>query len=207
MKAVNQLLDLGRRNRIERRGRLVEQQDLGLRRQRTGDAQALHLPAGQRERRVVEAVLDLVPDCRPAQCLLDAFGQVALVADPAQAQAVGDVLEHGLRERVRLLEHHADAHPDLDRIDVGPDQVDVVRPQRDRPFVARVGLQVVHPVEAAQKRALAAARWPDQRGHLVLRDHQVDVLERLVRAVPEIELFRARLRTIRLRGPAVLEND
>src|SRR6266853_1282525 len=44
----DQLLDALRRYRIERRGGLVEQQDLRLHRDGAGDAQALLLPAGQR---------------------------------------------------------------------------------------------------------------------------------------------------------------
>ena len=36
---------------------------------------------------------------------------------PLQPQAVGDVLEDRLRKRIRLLKHHADPHPHLDRID------------------------------------------------------------------------------------------
>src|SRR3546814_9976760 len=43
---AEQRQDLPRRLRIERRGRLVAEQDGGLRRQRAGDADALLLPAG-----------------------------------------------------------------------------------------------------------------------------------------------------------------
>src|SRR3954447_12493971 len=42
---VHQLLDLGGRDRVERRGRLVEEDDLGPRGDRARDAQALLLPA------------------------------------------------------------------------------------------------------------------------------------------------------------------
>ena len=49
------------RARVERRARLVEQQHLGPRRQRAGDAEPLLLAAGEAQRRVVEVVADLVP--------------------------------------------------------------------------------------------------------------------------------------------------
>jgi hypothetical protein len=43
---LDQLLDFQRRNRVERAGRLIEQDDLGFYRDGAGNAQALLLPAG-----------------------------------------------------------------------------------------------------------------------------------------------------------------
>ncbi len=60
------LLHLGRGDRVEAGGRLVEQQDLGLQRQAAGDAQPLLLPAGEAQRRAVQPVLHLVPERRLA---------------------------------------------------------------------------------------------------------------------------------------------
>ena len=50
-KLVDQLLDLGGRDRVERRGRLVEEDDFGPHGERAGDAQPLLLPARQRQAR------------------------------------------------------------------------------------------------------------------------------------------------------------
>ena len=61
LQLVDQLLDLGGRDRIERRARLVEQDHLGPHRDGAGDAQALLLAAGQAEAVGAELVLDLVP--------------------------------------------------------------------------------------------------------------------------------------------------
>jgi hypothetical protein len=47
--------------------------------------------------------------------------------------------------------------------------------------------QVVHAVEAAQQRGLATAAGADERGDLLLRDAQADVLQRLLGAVEQIE--------------------
>src|ERR1700761_8231218 len=58
---LDQLLDLGGRDRIERRARLPGQDHLGPHRHGAGDAEALLLAAGQRQARRVELVLDLVP--------------------------------------------------------------------------------------------------------------------------------------------------
>ena len=48
--------------------------------------------------------------------------------------------------------------------------------------------QVVHPVEAADERALAAARWSDQRGDDIAVNVEVDVLHRYRRAVTHREV-------------------
>ena len=63
---IRSSIDAGR-DRVERRGRLVEQQHVGLDRDRAGDAEALLLAAGEAEGAVLEPVLDLVPERRSAQ--------------------------------------------------------------------------------------------------------------------------------------------
>src|SRR5216684_4015293 len=103
-----QFLDLGGRNRIERRTGLVEQDHLGPHRDGAGDAKPLLLAAGQAQARGVELVLDLVPQRTAAQRLFDAavhfgFGNLLVEAD-----AECDVFIDRHRERRRLLEHHAD---------------------------------------------------------------------------------------------------
>src|ERR1700712_2716419 len=69
---LDQLLDLGGRNRIERRARLVEQDHFGPHRDGARDAQPLLLPAGQAEAGSIQLVLDFVPERAAAQRLLDA---------------------------------------------------------------------------------------------------------------------------------------
>ena len=136
-----------------------------------------------------QPVLGLVPDAprlqqRFSTCSID----VCAVVDAADAQPVRDVLVDALGERVGLLEHHADPHADFDRVDARADEVQLVGVQDDLALVAVVGVQVVHAVEAAQQRALAAAAGADQRGDAVLGDGHVDVLQRLERAVVEAEV-------------------
>src|SRR5262245_52859425 len=59
---VDQFLDLGGGDRIERRTRLVEQDDLGLDRHRPRNAEALLLPPRQAQPVRPQLVLDLVPE-------------------------------------------------------------------------------------------------------------------------------------------------
>ena len=94
---------------------------------------------------------------------------------------------HG-RERVRLLEHHADAHADL----LGPRAggVDVLAVEQDLAVERGAGDELVHAVEQAQERGLAAARRSDQRGDLAGRHDQVDALEHEVIAEPGARVAR-----------------
>ena len=59
---------------------------------------------------------------------------------------------------------------------------------RISPVGALVRVEVVHAVEGAQQRRLAAARGADEGGDLLVRDVEVDVLQRLVPAVEEVQV-------------------
>src|SRR5712675_1873890 len=151
---LDQFLNLRRRNRIERRAWLVEQDHLGPHRHRAGDAKPLLLAAGERETRGVQLVLDLVPQRAATQRLFDPavhlrFGDLLIEAD-----AEGDVLIDRHRKRRRLLEHHADPGPQQIEIELGVENVGMVQHQLAGGALARV--KVVHPVENAKQGRLAA---------------------------------------------------
>ena len=154
-------------DRVERRARLVHQDDVGLGGDGAGDAEPLLLTAGEAVRRLLELVLDLVPQRGAAQRLLD---QVVHVVDlhAGDPRAVGDVVVDRLRERVRLLEDHADVGAHRDRVDAL--RVDVLAVVGHLALDPGAGDQVVHPVQAAQHGGLAAAGRADQRGDLVLAE-------------------------------------
>src|SRR6202790_2131668 len=83
---LDQFLDLGGGDRIERRAWLVEQDHLGPHRDGAGDAKPLLLAAGQAKPAGVELVLDLVPQRTAAQRLFDAavhlgFGNLLVEPD------------------------------------------------------------------------------------------------------------------------------
>src|SRR6266851_4912950 len=85
LQLVDQLLDLGGRDRIERRARLVEQDDLGLDRHGAGNAEPLLLAAREAEPIGAELVLHLVPQRGAAQGGLDAgidVGARQLLVEP-----------------------------------------------------------------------------------------------------------------------------
>ena len=166
---LDQLLDPGGGDRIERRSRLVQQQHLRLQRDRARDAQALLLAAGEAERALARACPSLRPTARPGAAPVrrdrpcSAPRQLFVVAD-----AVGDVVVDRHRERHRLLEHHADlAAQAVQRIAAGPGcSRRRAGPRRRRAASGRR----VDAVEHAQQRRLAAAGRADDRGDLLLRD-------------------------------------
>ena len=80
---VDQLLDMGGGDRVERRAGLVHQDHLGADRDRARDAQALLLAAGEAVAGLVEPVGDLVPQAGAAQGRLDDLVHVGLAAGEA----------------------------------------------------------------------------------------------------------------------------
>src|SRR5207247_7546091 len=127
---------------------------------------ALLLPAGESQGALVQAVLRLVPEGGSTQAALDRNVEGRARAGAEDPGAVGDVVVNRLRERVRLLEHHADALAELGHVDgavvhVAPADQD---PARD----PHVVYQIVHAVEAAPERRLAPARGPGEGGGTLL---------------------------------------
>ena len=173
----HEIFDPTGRDRVQRRARLVHQDDVRLDRERAGDAEPLLLAAGERERALLQLVLHLVPERGLGQRVLDDLVQTAPL--PVHPRAERDVVVDRLRERVRLLEHHADPPPDLDRVDLRTVEVDAVVQQLA--VHGRAGDEVVHPVQAAQERALAATGGTDERGDLPGADRQLDLFDRLRR--------------------------
>ena len=153
LELVHEVLDARRRDRVERRGRLVHEDHVRLDRERARDAEALLLATREPEGAVLQAVLDLVPERRVPRAPLDALVDRPLHAEDPRPER--DVVVDRLRERVRLLEDHADAAADLDRVDVP--RVEVLAVVEHRAATPSPRDEVVHAVEAADERALPAA--------------------------------------------------
>src|SRR5439155_135707 len=144
-------------------------------------AEPLLLPARELEGGAVEPVLHLVPERRLAEGALGDLAETHRVALTVDARPEGDVVEDRLGEGVGLLEHHPDASAELDGVDVrGVDRIAV---DGDLAGDARPRDVVVHAVQAAEERRLAAARGADQRRHAVRRDVERYGVERAGAAV------------------------
>ncbi|MCY1179111.1 hypothetical protein D9M73_194920 [compost metagenome] len=103
--------------------------------------------------------------------MLHAIAQVAFVA--VQAQAEGHIVEDAHRERVGLLEHHADIAAHYNRVDALA--VDILPKKVHMAFETEALHQVIHTVQATQHGTLAAARRADETGDLVFPDRHMAV--------------------------------
>ncbi|KAG0772046.1 hypothetical protein G6F22_016013 [Rhizopus arrhizus] len=141
----------GHQFRVQRRGRLVEQQHFRLQGQRAGNRHALLLAARQLAREGIGLVGQAHPLQQRARLLLGLRARHAAHGDGR----LDDVLQRGqVREQVELLEDHAH-----------------LQPQRAQPqfVVAQLGVghhdgaavDLLQPIHAAQQRALARAALAD----------------------------------------------
>jgi hypothetical protein len=119
---------------------------------------------------------------------LDPFHDLGSIADSHQPQPESHVLKDRLGKRVGFLKDHADAHPHFDRLDSLADDVPAAGVEEQFPLVTGAGVQVVHPVKTAQQRRFAAAGRTDDGRHPVCREYQVDILQRLVLAIVEVQI-------------------
>ena len=150
--------------RIQRRQRLVQQQDARLDRQGPGQGHALALAA----RDLVDPALGEMGDAHQLKHPPDP--RVALgPGDAAQAQAVADIASHGHVGKQGVgLEHHADAAA-LDR---QRRHILVVEPD------APAGVRPLQPRDQAQQGGLAAARRAEHGQPLARPDLQVQGQQR-----------------------------
>ena len=184
LQLLDEVLDAAGGDGVQCRTRLVHEQDIGVGGEGARDAEALLLAARHAQTRFLQPVLDLVPQRRLRQRTLDELVHVALVAGDAGAER--DVLVDRLRERVRLLEHHADAAADLDGVDLAVVEVDAV--VLDAAVDVRLGDEVVHAVEATEHGRLATTRGADEGGDLVLADVEAHTVHGAEVPVVDVEV-------------------
>ena len=159
---------LGAQLGVEVGERLVEQEHLRVAHDAAAERDALLLAAGQLARLAVEQFADPEDLHRALDLLADAGLGHLPIAQP-EGEIVVDA--HVLVERV-VLEHHRDVAV------LGRQVVDHALADRDG-----AGADLLEPGDHAQRRRLAAARWPDQHHELLVLDHEVDVAHRGDRAI------------------------
>src|SRR5690606_12974961 len=117
-KLIDQLLYPCRGDRIERRAGLVHQDDLRRNCDGASDAKPLLLAARETGAGLMQAVLHLVEETSLLKAALNDVVKIGLRASQTMnARPIGDVLIDRLRERIRLLEHHADAGTQFHHVD------------------------------------------------------------------------------------------
>src|SRR4030043_48448 len=76
-------------------------------------------------------------------------------------EAIGHIFINGFWKRVRLLEDHADAHPDFNRIDFGVDDIHSIRVQEDLAVVSIPRIEIMHPVKTSEVGRFATSGGTD----------------------------------------------
>ena len=165
--------------RVKRRGRLVEQHDLGLHGQRAGDRHPLLLTTRQARGELVGLLRD-ADLFQQGQGLGFTLGLAAL-AHYFLRQA--EVFQHGhVREQVEVLEHHADFA--AVGVDVGfrIGQVQAINAHR-------AGIQLFQAIQAAQKGRLAGTGRADHHQHFALGHLGGDIVDRAYLLAAGVEYF------------------
>src|SRR5690606_29611072 len=164
--------------RVKCRGRLVEEHDLRLHRQRPRDSHPLLLPA----RQLAGILVALLRDADALQqlaCL--GFGSVLLPVTHFHRRE-HDVLQHReMREKVELLEHHADLAANGGDVAYVVAQFDTI--DDDLAF-----LMFLKPVDAANERRLARTGWADDNDHLTRIDIDRDIAQDVKFAEPLVDV-------------------
>ncbi len=183
---------LGDQHRIEGARDLVEQEDVGLHRERTHDRNALLLTAGESIGEFIG--LGLQPEA--AQQLIGARSRLVIAQAEHLARCKGHVLAHGhMREEVERLEHDADLA--ADGVLVDPARRDVETLDQDPAAVDRL-----QQIDAPQERRLARPACSDQTHDLVVVDGEIDATQHLELAEPLVEPFDPQGRFVHATPPA-----
>src|SRR5204863_2123098 len=154
--------------RIERRGRIVEDQDARVLDQRTSDRDALPLPTRQRQPALADERLVSVGQRRDEVVQSRELGRAHDVLVALIGPRVGDVVAQGGREEERVVRHQRDLPAQRLGIDLA--NVYAVDPHYalDR---------VVQPRDQRRQRRLAGPGRSDQGKRLTSGDLQVDVAQ------------------------------
>ena len=153
-------------DRVDGAEGLVHQQHRRVGGQRTGDADALPLTAGELVGVAPGVLLRVEPDGVEQLVGALAGGRLRLAVEQRDGHHV--LLDALVGEQPDLLDDVADAAAQLDRVGVG----DVLAVEPDP---AGGGLD--EPVDHLERRGLAAARRADEADHLAARDVEVELVD------------------------------
>jgi hypothetical protein len=122
----------------------------------------------------MKAVRYLVPQGCVFEAPLHTSGNFRFEIVPVYFQAISDILKNSLGKGVRLLKDHS--HPSANLDDVHLRTVDVPPVKRNLSLHPRSLYDIIHPVQATEKRGLSASGGSDEGRHTVLRNLKIDIL-------------------------------
>ena len=153
--------------RIQGGSRLVEQHQMGVHPQRTGDGHPLFLPAGE----LCRVVASPVDQPNPFQLEKGQFVGFLFVHFAHLGQPDHDVAQRRqMGEEVEILKNHADPLANPVRVDASCGDLFLFQPDP-------AGIRRVQQVDAAQQRTFARPAGPNQHCHFLWLDRQRKTLE------------------------------
>ncbi|BAK10681.1 hypothetical protein PAJ_0601 [Pantoea ananatis AJ13355] len=163
---LHHLQDFMTKLRVQRRGRLIEKHHLGLNRQRAGNCDTLLLAAGQLRGKVTGAF----GQAHFSQQALRQLTSLFFAGTPYPNRTKSHVIQGAhLREKVKLLEHHARFLTNQAIVDFG-----IVNFQSiDNQLTAGDLFQLVN---TAQQCGFTGAGWANNYHHFSLLNFQVDIV-------------------------------
>ena len=109
-----------------------------------------------------------------------------MITDPVNPRSVSNIIINGHRERICFLEHHPDSLPQNIGIHI---LVNIHTVQCDFSLNPAALYQIIHTVKRLHESGFSAAGRSDQRGNPMFLNAKIDILQRLVITVPEIQIF------------------
>ena len=167
-----EFLDLGGGDRVQRGGGFIQQDHFRFKGQHAGQAQPLLLPAGKGIGRIIQPVVDLIPQHGLAQCFFHLAGDLLLVLLARHFQPKADIFGDRQRQGDRAGEDNTHPPAQLDHIDFRVKDIDAI--QKDLSADLLHVREVDQPVEHADQGGFAAAGRAKGDIDLVGDDVQVD---------------------------------
>ena len=183
----HEFLDFEGGDGVEGCAGFVHEEDLRAIGDGAGDAEALLLTAGEAEGAFMKFVFNLVPEGGLAEGLLDDLVELGFVVATGDTKGEDDVLVDGFGEGVVFLEDHTDAFAEGDDFEYWVKQAGAV--EADITGVADAIDEIVHAVEVAEQGGFAATGGADESGDVAFREGEMNIVQHLIAAVPEIEVI------------------
>ena len=186
LEGVHQFFHVARRNRIQRRSWLVQQQDSGLDRNTARNAQTLLLTSRQGQAALTQFVFHFAPDRCFLQSPLHPIVHVTARQVFVQLHTKGDVVINWHGERRRLLEDHTHTWAQQIQILFGVKNVLTIKVNFSFCTLPRV--QIVHAVERSEQRWLTAARRSNESRDRILLNVQIDIFQALKSTIEKVQI-------------------
>ena len=175
-------------NRIQGAGGFVHQQDLRFHRQSPGNAETLLLTAGKTQRRFFQPILHFIPDGGVFQRSFHDLIEFRFILHAVSTGAVGHIVINTHGKGIGLLKDHADIAAKL--VYINGRGKNIFASVKNVPLDLYGRHQIVHAIQCFQKSGFPAARRADQRGDAFFGNFNGNIFQGMVRAIPQIQLFR-----------------